>query len=281
MKTRPSRAKRPTTRAARDAGVPETDSLDQGEDAALAPALARGLRVLELLADHPAGLNLVEIAARLGLPVNSTQRLGLTLCSLGYARRDPLSKRFLLTSKLLAVGGRGLGERGLVERAWDVMRELRDQVGETVLLGVLQGNEVICLEQVPARHPFKFMVDPGLRAPLYSNAPGKALWAFLPKAEREALLAQAPFAPRTSHTLVSRADLAHELAQVRQRGFATDREEDLEGCHCVAAPVFDHRGRPMAALWISGPAGRLPVSLFATLGPQVQAHAARLSQSRE
>ncbi len=242
------------------------------------PALTRGLRVLELLADHPEGLNLVETAAVLKLPVNSTQRLALTLCELGYAQRDTVSKRFFLTSKLLTVGCRGLGEQSLVERALDVMRELRDTTRETVLLGILNGDEVVCLEQVLALHPFKFMVDPGLRAALHSNAPGKAIWAHLPPAQREALLARVNLVPETPHTITTREAMAAELDRVRERGYATDCCESLEGCHCVAAPVLDHRGYPLAAVWISAPSHRLSETHFAVTGRLVRAHAERISQ---
>jgi len=231
-----------------------------------------------MLADHPEGCNLVEMASALEVPVNSTQRLALALCELGYAQRDAVSKRFFLTSKLLTVGSRGVGEQSLVERALDVMRELRDATRETVLLGILHGDEVVCLEQVLALHPFKFMVDPGLHAPLHSNAPGKALWAFLPQAQRDALLARAQLVPETPHTITTREAMADELARVRELGYATDRCESLEGCHCVAAPVLDHRGYPLAAVWISAPSHRLAESLFPETGRLVREHAERISQ---
>jgi DNA-binding IclR family transcriptional regulator len=242
------------------------------------PALARGLAVLELLAGHPEGMNLVDIAAALRLPVNSTQRIGLTLCALGYAQRDAISKRFFLTSKLLSVGGRGLGEHSLMERALDVMRELRDAVRETVLLGVLNGDEIVCLEQVLSLHAFKFMVDPGLRAPLHSCAPGKAIWAYLPDAQREAMLARVQLTRLTPHTITTPAAMADELRQTRALGYAVDRAEGIEGCHCVAAPVLDHRNYPLAAIWVSGPANRLAESMFPAVGKLTVEHAARISQ---
>lgn len=238
----------------------------------------RGVRVLELLAEHSEGLNLVEIAAALRLPVNSTQRISLTLCELGYAQRDAVSKRFFLTSKLLSVGCRGLAEHSLVERALDVMRELRDAAKETVLLGVLNGDEVVCLEQVLSLHAFKFSVDPGLRAPLYSSAPGKVLWAFQSDAQRAAMLARIPLVPLTAHTITSPEAMADELERVRQLGYATDCGEGLDGCHCVAAPIVDHRGYPLAAIWVSGPAYRLKETMFPDVARLVIAHAQRISQ---
>jgi DNA-binding IclR family transcriptional regulator len=236
------------------------------------------MRVLELLAEHPQGLNLVEIAAALRLPVNSTQRISLTLCDLGYAQRDGVSKRFFLTSKLLSVGCRGLAEHSLVERALDVMRELRDVARETVLLGVLNGDEVVCLEQVVSLHAFKFSVDPGLRAPLHSSAPGKVLWAFQSDVQRAAMLARIQLLPLTANTITTREAMTEELDRVRRLGYATDRGEGLDGCHCVAAPVIDHRGYPLAAIWVSGPAHRLSEAMFPDVARLVIEHAQRISQ---
>lgn len=250
----------------------------RGASSAEVPALARGMRVLELLADHPEGLGLVEIAAALELPVNSTQRIALAFCELGYAHRDAGSKRFFLTSKLLSVGARGLGESSLIERSWDVMRELRDAVRETVLLFLLSGEEVVLLEQVLSLYPFKFMVEPGSRWPLYSNAPGKALWGFLPESQQEVFLAHAPFPPRTSRTLTTREALRKELNQVRTQGYALDLGEDAEGCNCAAAPVLDRHGYPLAAICVSGPANRVVASALPQIGRLVQEHAARISQ---
>lgn len=251
---------------------------EQGSSSDQIPALTRGMRVLELLADHPEGMSLVEIAATLHLPVNSTQRIALAFCELGYAQRDVASKRFFLTSKLLSVGSRGLGESSLVERSLDVMRELRDRVRETVLLFLLSGDEVICLEQVLSLYSFKFMVDPGSRWPLHTNAPGKALWAFLPEPQREALLARIQFTPRTPHTITTREAMSRELARICQEGCAFDVGEDAEGCNCAAATVLDHHGYPVAAICVSGPANRLTEAVLPEIGKFVCEHAERISQ---
>jgi IclR family acetate operon transcriptional repressor len=252
--------------------------IERGSSSAEIPALARGMRVLELLADHPEGLNLVEIAAALDLPVNSTQRIALAFCELGYAQRDMGSKRFFLTSKLLSVGSRGLGESSLVERSLDVMRELRDTVRETVLLFLLSGDEVVLLEQVLSLHSFKFMVDPGTRWPLHTNAPGKALWAFMPESQRDGLLARSPFSPRTSRTITTSEAMRGELERVCELGYAVDIGEDAEGCNCAAAPVLDRHGYPLAAICVSGPANRLTEAALPQVGLLVKDHTARISQ---
>jgi len=158
------------------------------------------------------------------------------------------------------------------------MRELRDTVRETVLLFLLSGKEVVLLEQVLSLYSFKFMVDPGSKWPLHTNAPGKALWAFLPESQREALLADAPFASRTPRTITSPDAMRRQLAEVRESGCAFDVGEDAEGCHCAAAPVLDHHGYPLAAICVSGPASRLSEAVLPEVGKLVKEHTARISQ---
>jgi DNA-binding IclR family transcriptional regulator len=171
-----------------------------------------------------------------------------------------------------------MGEYSLVERSLEVMRQLRDAVRETVLLGVLNGDEVVCVEQVLSLHAFKFMVDPGLRAPLHSSAPGKVLWAFLPDAQRDAILQRVQLTPLTARTITSREAMLQELMRVRKLGYAMDRGEGLDGCNCVAAPVLDPHGYPLAAIWVSGPANRLTETMFPEVGKLVVEHVARVSQ---
>jgi IclR family acetate operon transcriptional repressor len=68
------------------------------------------------------------------------------------------------------------------------------------------------------------------------------------------------------------------LEEVVKRGFALDRGEESETYACAAAPVFDHRGEAVAALWVSGPSDRVREERIVALGLQVKKMAAVLSQ---
>jgi DNA-binding IclR family transcriptional regulator len=242
------------------------------------PNLDRALAILERLAEHPDGLGLVEIAHALGFPLNSVHRITRTLLDRGYLARDGASRRFALTRKLLAVGYRALGAHSLVEKALDVMRDLRDQTRETVILGLLNGDAGVTIEQVPGLHAFKFLLDPGMTFPLHCNAPGKAMLAFLPQPQREALLLRMPLKRFTSRTIVRRDALRAELDRVRTLGYAVDRAEMATGCHCVGAPILNQHGFPVAAIWTTGPSDRMPESQFEKIGPSVRRHADRVSR---
>ena len=91
----------------------------------MVPALERGLRILELLAEHPEGLMMNEMNA-LGLPTASLYRMLVTLSELGYVIRDD-DDRYRLGRKLLTLGYSSMDEGSLVEKALGAMRELRDR----------------------------------------------------------------------------------------------------------------------------------------------------------
>lgn len=230
------------------------------------PALQRGLAVLELLAATPAGLTLVEIHTALDLPAASAFRITAALEQLGYLARDPASKRFTLTRKLLLLGQpRGSGLT-LIEASIDAMRRVRNETSETTQLCCLADHECVVLEQLASLHPFKYIVDLGSRPPAYCAAPGKAMLAFLPEKDRDAAIRKLDLKRHTARTLTSRAAFAAELEKIRVQGYAVDHGEHFEGIHCVAAPLLDHHGCQIAALTIAGPSERLPANRFHELG---------------
>jgi DNA-binding IclR family transcriptional regulator len=155
-----------------------------------------------------------------------------------------------------------MGENNLGEISRDVLRELRDQADETSLLGVLSGTQGIVLDQMPSRQPVKFLVDVGASFPIHTSAPGKAIAAFLPENEQTKLLQELDYKRFTERTILDEKTLAKELVKVRNKGYAIDQGEAIEGLLCVAGPILDHRGYPVAAIWITGPAYRLPIKLL-------------------
>jgi DNA-binding IclR family transcriptional regulator len=242
------------------------------------PNLDRALAILELLAQHPDGLSMIEIAGSLAFPNNSVYRITSTLFDHGYLHRDEHSKRFSLTRKLLALGYTALGEKNVIEMSIDIMRQLRDATKETVLLATLLSEAMVVMEQVPGTHPFKFMVDAGSRIDLHTSAPGKAMLAFLPETEREEILGRMKMTRFNDRTITQKNRFRKELKRAQAQGYAVDHGEQLEGVHCVGAPIFNEHSYPIATIWITGPSDRMPESSFEALGQQVLAHANRISQ---
>jgi IclR family acetate operon transcriptional repressor len=237
------------------------------------PILDRALAVVELLGQHPAGLNVTELSENLQIPKNSAFRIAVTLQENGYLERLETSKRYRLTSKFIAFGATAVSEANLFEKSLGVMRELRDKLRETVLLGTRIGIEGVVLDQVPGTYAFRFAVDPGVRFPLHTAAPGKAMLAYLPRKERAAILAQMRFKRFTPNTITNAADFEADLTKTRERGYGFDLSEEMEGQYCIGAPIFDAKNLPAASIWITAPSTRLPDSQLDEVGRLIRSHA--------
>lgn len=241
------------------------------------PNLERGLEMMELLLEHPDGLQQTEIARSLGCSKTSVYRISMTLIRYGYLVRDEETKSIRLSRKLIAMGSRSLGEEDLMTVSVDVMKSLRDRVRETVLIGTIVETELVVLGQVLGSHHFKFSVDLGTRLPLHAAAPGKAILGWLPLKEQKEVIERLTFTKFNKRTIANAADFLAELEQVRANGFAVDRGEQLSGIHCVAAPVFNRHGYPVASLWVTGPNDRIRRSDFPEVASQVMQHARAIS----
>jgi len=242
------------------------------------PILGRALGLLEFLSQCPAGIALSDLARALKIPKNTTYRMLNTLCAYGYVSRNEAELTYRLTRKLASLVYTRSQDGGLIEKALEPMRSLRNQVKETVVISIFDAGEGIVLEQVPGLHPFRFVCDPGTRQPLHASASTKAILAYLPEEELDAILSLAAFPRLTKRTLISAGAFRKELAATRIRGFGVDRGEALHGVHCVAAPVFDRQSWPVAAITVTGPDERLSEKDFDQVGMRVVACARAISE---
>ena len=242
----------------------------------LVPALERGFRVLELLSLHPAGLTMAEMNS-LELPPASLYRLLVTLSELGYVIRDD-HDRYRLGRKLLTLGYRSVDEMSLVEKALSPMRDLRDRTGETVMLGVLYGEEGVVVESVKSNQAVCVSVRVGHHYPLHAAAPAKAMLAFLPEEERKTYLRRISYTRFTPHTLRNAAELEAELTVVRASGIAYDRGEEFRELRCAGVAILNAAHYPIAAIWIGGPESRLDEATLKTYGIMVKEAAEQIQQ---
>src|SRR5262249_31759868 len=142
---------------------------------------------------------------------------------------------------------------------------------------VLQNGQVIHLDVIQSPNALRVAAFPGERNPLHCTALGKAILAFLPEDEVDALLDGYAMVKKTPKTITQKTHLRAHLGLVREHGVAIDLEENLSGVTCLAAPIFDHAGRVVAALSVSGPSSRMNAKLAAI---KIDLRAAALSATR-
>jgi DNA-binding IclR family transcriptional regulator len=211
--------------------------------------------ILELLGCESRGLPISELAGRLQLNVSTVHHLLATLKARGLVAQDERTKVYRIGSGLVALVSRFLLGTDLYPAAVAAVEELRNVSGETSYLSVFEDREINVLIAFTGLRPVQArrMHRPG-QSNIHSTASGKLLLAYRAPEQAAALLAAVDRPQFTPHTITDLDELLREIAAIRIRGYALDREEDYIGVQCVAAPVFDGNGECVASISVSYPA---------------------------
>ena len=241
-------------------------TLTKAKSTSPSPSTDRTLAILELISQHSGEISVAEITRQLRISQNSVFRITQTLEKRGYLFRNEKTKGYTLTNKLFDLSRPRVNEKSLAVCAYEALSELSRQSGETTQLMVKSGTKGVVLDQIAGTHPIKVMGEIGLRVPLYSCAPGKAILAWLPEDELNDWLSKVRLKKFTATTRNTRRSLRADLAETRERGYSVDLAEGLEGIFCVGAPVLNLYQHPVAAITLMAPSFRLPEEKIAALG---------------
>ena len=218
--------------------------------------LLKGLKVLETVVSGPKSIRIIDVAQELDLTKSNAYRVLRTLEAAGYIKQDSEGKAFAPTLKLWELGNAAVGRLDLRARAAAALSILAAESRETVHLAVLDGKEVIYIEKIDSTEPIAAYTRLGGRAPAHCVATGKALLSAVDAADRQAVLGPV-LSEHSPNSITSFERLEKELAQASSQGFAMNRGEWREGVWGIASAIIDSRGRPLAAVGISGPEERL------------------------
>lgn len=229
-----------------------------------APALERGLGVLEAFSTDRHSLSLAELARAIGLSRSSAYRLVVTLVELGYLVRDPGTKKYRLGSRVLRLGYAYLASIELVELARPELEQLRDRTGCSAHLALLEGTEIIYVLRIPDRKALTSRIQVGSRLPAHATSIGRAILSQFPEHEVRYRFAGQPMKRFSDITPTSIDGLISLLAKDRERGFILSRSAFEPGIASVAAPLFDEAGPIAAAINITTPDSTLEGDVLET-----------------
>ncbi len=241
-------------------------------------ALDRGLQILSHVAAHP-GRTLSEITEATGEAVATVFRALVTLQGHDMVEVEDPGQFWHVGPGAFRIGSAFLRRTKVVERARQPMETLMRETGETANLGIEVGDEVMFVAQVEAHEAIRAFFPPGTKGPMHSSGIGKALLAWYPEDRVQAILARKGLEKFTTLTITSESSLMRDLAHTRDRGFAIDDQERAEGMRCIAAPIFNAHGEPVAGLSVSGPAFRVGLSDATRIGAQVRAAADKVTEA--
>ncbi|WP_432519193.1 IclR family transcriptional regulator [Kineococcus sp. SYSU DK006] len=241
--------------------------------AAAANASEKTLLVLEAVLENSRFTDVVEAT---GLAKATTHRILATLVHREFVTLTA-DGSYLPGPKVLALAGRALQRIDISAIAQPFVDELVDRVHCTVHVGVANGDEIVYLIRADSDKPYQMPSRVGHAIPLHTSGIGKVVLAGLTDEGVERYAARTGLPARTAHTLTTVEALAAELAEVRRRGYAVDREENVPGVACVAAPVHDHTGTVRYGLSISTLTLEHSLAQVEAMSADAVATAARLS----
>ncbi len=235
--------------------------------------------IIELLSQYPRGISLTEVCSATSLPKGTVSRMLAALITHGYAVQEIDTKRYRLTMRMFEIGSRVAGSTNILSVARPYLEYLSNISSEAVHLVSRVNDEIIYLYKEEASNSIVRMSSfVGLRNPMYCTGVGKSILAFLPDEEFRSIWQRTNPIQFTAKTITTLADMEAEIQRIRQRGYAIDDEEHELGVRCIAAPILDFNGNPVAAISLSAPVVRLHDEEIRRYAPMVMEAADNISR---
>ncbi len=237
-------------------------------------AVKRICDVFDVLQREPEGVTLPSALERTGISKPSLLRCLTTLETRRYVEHDRGTGVYRLGVAFLPVKARHIDM--LLQRTRRHLTELREQLRETAILGLLDGNRVLCLDVAESEEPLRVRRTAGEREPLHASALGKAIAAELGDERVSSLLAAEGMARLTDRTITDAETYLAQLAEIRGRGYAVDESEHEP--HVGSVAVAMPGDRFIAGLSVCVPADRLSPSRAVNIADVLEQHAGALSR---
>ena len=226
------------------------------DDKRMDKTLAKGLRLLEVLAlsERPRGIT--ELAGDLGLTKSNVHRVLATLQATGYVQQLQYNSHYELTTKVWHLGMHVIGRNSLVKAARPAMKRLADVTQETVHLSVLEDIYVVYIDKIDGSQHVRAHTRLGSRAPAFTVASGKAMLAHKPEDFIERFRPHLKrYTPTTRMTI---EEIRKDVALARAHGFATVLHgEWREGIAACACAIVGRGGQVEGAIGMSAPDTRV------------------------
>lgn len=254
-------------------GDPHTRILAE-PDPRLSRSLEYGVAILECYSNRRQHLGIAELADIVGISRSTTHRYAITLVELGFLEQDA-KRKYRLARHAADAGWVAIEDLRKLVPARAVLEGLRDEIGHTVSMGVLDRTRVIYVHRFLGHRRGQYAIDSGLgvgaNVPVYCTALGKVLLASLSDADQRELLAGLKLERHTRHTIVDRKKFEAELDRVSPRGMVVSDEEFREGSRSIAVLLPRPRSERPLAIDVTVPSSAYTVNkLLKEIGPRLK-----------
>jgi DNA-binding IclR family transcriptional regulator len=212
----------------------------------------RAIDILSLFTVSKPRLGITEISDILNLSKTTVHGLIKTLAQRGFLQQDPETRKYSLGFTIYELGERVSETIKINQISYGHVSRLAQKTGQTIRVAIWDMDTILITLNVSKDLDNPYLQPSGIRVPAYCTALGKAILANLPEKNMSRYLKKLELVSHTSHTITDKKLLLTELKNIKQKGYAEDREERFLGISCVAAPIFDQTGLPFAAISVSG-----------------------------
>jgi DNA-binding IclR family transcriptional regulator len=233
------------------AANPSGEVADPSASSLYVQSVEKAMKVLTAFDGSKRQLSLSEISSLTGFDMSATQRFTYTLAALGYLLKDPDSRKYELSPRLLDFTYHYLTSNELVSRATPYLQQLGSETEEATNLTVLDDTDIVFVLRIVSRNVFNAHVITGSRLPAYCTAPGLAILATLADGEIDDILARTNLVPFTPSTVYQPRKIKDRIAQIRRQGYAHTEDEYFVSDISTAAAITNAHGRGIGAVNIA------------------------------
>lgn len=209
-----------------------------------APALDKGLEILELLAGQSHPVAMADIAHALGRSTTEIFRMLHVLEGRGYIEREPANGRYQVTEALFQLGMRKAPKRNLHSAALPVMERLAEQSRQSCHLGLVSGNDIIVIARAESPGAVSFSVKLGYRVPVVDSTSGRVVFAFQSEERQKRWLERLRAHNKRMAVKAFKAD----IAKIAKQGYALEPSRYTDGIQDIGAPILGPTGEAVASL---------------------------------
>ena len=224
-----------------------------------APALEKGLDILELLSSSNSGLSQAEIAKTLNRTVNEIYRMLNILVSRDYIELNQDSERYQLTYKLLQISSRHQPIKSLMQKSMTVMREIAQLTNQSLHLSVYYAGKLLIIGQVDSPSQFNYSVPTGSTFDLLATSSGRVILAYQTQEERKRRLERRKLFLQYENKKLAKSKEIHSLEkkfttktvhEIIKNKCEVVKSLQIDGVTNICVPIFDHTNQAIAAMTI-------------------------------
>lgn len=220
-------------------------------------SVERSLIMLEILSVNPKGIGITELANQLHIAKSTTHRLLSTLMNRGFVVQDEETKNYTLGMKIIELSSLILEDMNIRSIAKNNLEALGKQINEVVHLCIHENGEVVYIDKFESDQTIRMHSRIGKRGMMHSTGVGKVILSGMSDEQVRTIIKKKGMPAKTHRTITDEEILLKRLNKIRRLGYEIDDIENEEGIRCVAAPIYDFRGKVIAAFSISGPENRM------------------------